>query len=220
MAGKVTKALKDTQLVESRKESDTIRLWESYKDQAHLWRSLSLLQLGATTAACILAFALWMTRSITLNVPPKPLPGQYLAQDIPDSEFIDAATDFLNLIASYNPAIARRQFNRAREMTVEPMLERFQVEMMGTELKAIENTRRTQLFFPDPTQTEVVRDGSEVHVKFLGDRLKYIAGKELPAVTTRFVVTMSTAPRNPLNPYGIVVTNVASENVVNGQGEL
>lgn len=220
MANKASKVIRDSQLIDSKKESDTIRLWENYKDQAILWRSLCLMQIPATAIACFLALSLWMTRSITLNVPPKPLPGQYLAQDIPDSEFIDAATDFLNLIASYNPAIARRQFNRAREMTVEPMLERFQVEMMGTELKAIENTRRTQLFFPDPTQTEVVRDGSEVHVKFLGDRLKYIAGKELPAVTTRFVVTMSTVPRNPLNPYGIVVTNVASENVVNGRGDL
>lgn len=217
MASKAPKVLKDSQVVDSRKESDTLRLWENYKDQAIMWRALALLQIPATAISCFLALSLWMTRSITLNVPPKPLPGQYLAQDIPDSEFIDAATDFLNLIASYNPAIVRRQFLRARDMTVEPMLERFQVEMMGTELRAIENTRRTQLYFPDPTQTEVVRDGSEVHVKFFGDRLKYIAGRELPAVSTRFVVTMSTVPRNPLNPYGIVVTNVASENVAGGR---
>jgi hypothetical protein len=136
-----------------------------------------------------------------------------LAQDVPDTEFIDAATDFINLIASYQPAVARRQFVRAREMTMEPLLSRFTTEMMGTELKAIENTSRTQLYFVDPTQTEVIRDGDDVHVKMIGERLKFVAGKELSPVTTRFVVTMTTVPRSSVNPYGIVITNVASENV-------
>jgi hypothetical protein len=216
MAIKPSKVVKGSELIDSKKESDTIRLWENYKDQAILWRSIALLQIPATFICAGLALALWLTRSITLNVPPKPLPGQYLAQDIPDSEFIDAATDFINLIASYQPTVARRQFMRAREMTMEPLLGRFNTEMMGTELKAIENTARTQLFFPDPTQTEVIRDGTEVHVKMLGERLKYVAGRELPPVTTRFVVTLTTVPRHSLNPYGIVVINVTSENMHQG----
>jgi len=213
--GKTQRLLKEASVIDSRKESDTIRVWESYRDQATLWRSIALLQIPTTLIIGILCLTLWQGRNITLNVPPKPLPGIYQAKEIPDSEFIDVATNFINLITTYQPAVAERQFNRAREMLVEPMLERFNREMMITELKTIQNTSRTQIFFMDPTKIKIFRQGNQVEVTMAGERLKSIAGRQLPSIETMFSVTLTTIPRNDLNPYGIVINNVAFDNVNN-----
>jgi hypothetical protein len=211
---KVSQLARDTNVFDARGETDTIRLWENYRDQALLWRAIALIQIPTSLLLAIFALVMWSTRSVTLNVPAKPLPGMYLAREIPDTEFVEVATDFINLIASYQPSNARRQFNHARQMLVEPMLTRFQTEMMGIELKAIEQTTRTQLFYPDPTRTTFERiDDKSVKVSFVGDRLKLVAGQEVPAELTRFTVVLTTIPRQQLNPYGIVITNVQFENL-------
>ena len=99
-------------------------------------------------------------------------------------------------------------------MVKEPMLTKFREEMMGIELKAIENTNRTQLFFVDPLRTTMRRGKKKsVTVTFSGERLKIIAGKELPLVKTRYRITMTTIPRNKFNPYGIIITNTHAENI-------
>ncbi|MBX7139292.1 MAG: hypothetical protein K1X83_15060 [Oligoflexia bacterium] len=208
------KLVREAQLPEARRDSDTIRLWENYRDQATMWRSIALLQIPATAIALIFALTMWNTRSITLNVPPKPLPGLYAAQDIPDTEFIDSATDFLNLIASYQYNVARRQFEEAAKMLQEPLLSKFKESMLETELRTVESTNRTQLFFVDPTTVKVERpSGTEVIVSLLGDRQKIIAGKEVPLVKSRYTVSLTTIPRNKLNPYGITITDFSFENV-------
>lgn len=211
--GKTQRLFKDASIIDARKESDTLRLWESYRDQAVLWRALALLQIPTTAIIAVLCFTLYSNRKIELKVPAKPLPGIYTAQEIPDSEYIDVATNFINLIATYQPAVARRQFTHARQILQEPMLERFNREMMVTELKTIESTARTQLFFVDPLKTRIFREGNTVEVTLTGERLKMIAGRQVPAVTTTFSIAMTTIPRNELNPYGIVINNVAFDNI-------
>lgn len=213
MNQKVSNVIKQTELFAEKGNNDTIRLWEGHREQALLWRSIALIQVPVTAIVVIFAIILWTTRSITLNVPSKPLPGMYMAQDIPDSEFIDVATDFLNLYATYRSSVARKQFVAAREMLNEPMLSKFDKEVLTVELKAIEGTNRTQIFYPDPTETKLVRNGREVSVSLTGERSKIIAGKELEPVVSRFTLTMTSIPRNRLNPYGIVITNVMSEQI-------
>jgi hypothetical protein len=213
----VREVVKDTHLTATRSESDTIRLWENYKDQALLWRSISLIQFPATLAALILAMVMWSTRIINLTVPSKPEPGIHTAQDIPDTEFINAANTYVNLIATYQPQTARNQFNVARSMLKEPVYTRFTEEMMGGELGAIENTSRTQVFFTDPLRTRVTRNGNEVTISLVGERWKVIAGSPLPTVTSRYTITLSTIPRNPLNPYGIVITGVSFKANIEGE---
>jgi len=198
---------------DSRKDTDTIRLWENYREQAHMWRALSLLQIPATLIALLFALWIWNTRSITLNVPPRPLPGIYDTNEIPDAEYIESATGLVNLIATYQPAVARRQFIKAREMLKEPLLTKFDSEMMGLELSAIEGTSRTQVYYVDPTKTKVERRQGEVIVSLVGERMKLIAGKELPVVTTKYSILLSTLPRNELNPFGLAVSNIGVENI-------
>lgn len=209
---KITTATKqlidETNLSASRSQSDTIRLWENYRDQATMWRSLALLQIPATMIAILFALLMWSTREVTLEVPSKPLPGVYAAQDIPDTEFINSANEYVNLVATYNPLVARRQFEAARAMLKEPLITKFKDEMIDIELRAIESTSRTQVFFLDPLKTKIERFGNEVKISLTGDRWKSIAGQEVPMVTSRYIVTMTTLPRNALNPYGIVISNV------------
>jgi len=211
--GRVAELLKDSELRRPLSDNDTIRLWESHQEQATLWRSIALLQVPITLAALVIALMMWATRSITLNVPAKPLPGIYAAQDIPDSEFVDFANDYINLIATYQPAVARRQFEEARRMLWNQMIQMFDADMIGTELRAIENTKRTQIFFVDPVKTSIVRDDRSVTVSLIGDRFKIIAGKEMPSVKSSFTISMTTIPKNKFNPYGIVITNVALKNL-------
>ena len=207
----------DTRLHATRSESDTIRLWENYKDQALMWRSLTLIQFPATFAALIFATVMWSTRVVNLTVPSKPEPGIHVAQDIPETEFINAANTYVNLVATYQPQTARSQFNVARSMLKEPVYTKFSEEMMGAELGAIESTSRTQVFFTDPLRTKVARNGNDVTVALVGERWKVIAGSPLPTITSRFTITMSTIPRNPLNPYGIVITGVSFKANVDGE---
>jgi len=207
----------DTQLPAGRDKSDTIRLWENHKDQALMWRSLSLIQIPATLGAIIFSIVMWATREITLTVPSKPMPGHYAAQDIPDNEFVNVATDYVNLIATYQPGTARKQFEAAAAMLQEPLLSKFRDEMMNSELGAIENSSRTQVFFVDPLKKTVRRQGNEVEVAVYGERVKYIAGQELQPVTSRYRVTMTTIPRNVINPYGIVIRSVTFKANVKGE---
>ncbi len=193
-------------------ETDTVKLWEAYREQAALWRTLALFQMPATFLLVLFSLILWIGRSTTLHVPAKPLPGIYLAKEVPDTEFIESATNFINLIATYQPAVARRQYKQAREMLIEPMLSRFDQEMMEIELKAIETTSRTQMFFIDPVETSLQRTSErEVVVKFIGDRQKMVAGKELPSNKAIYTITLTTVPRQTVNPYGIVITNALYE---------
>lgn len=203
--------VKDTKIIEGKKDSDTIRLWESYREQANLWRAITLIQVPATIAALTFAAVMWSNRSITLNVPRQPLPGMYAVSEVQDAEFINVSNDFINLIASYQPKIARRQFDAARSMLMGDFLTSFDNSMMVDELRAIETTSRTQVFLTDPTKTEVIRDGKFVNVILSGDRLKIVAGKESPIHQSKFTVTLTTIPKNRLNPYGIVITNVKHE---------
>jgi predicted nucleic-acid-binding protein len=211
---KVKHLASGTILKDSRGESDTVKLWENYREQAAMWRAIALFQMPTSCLLVIFSIVLWVGRSTTLNVPAKPLPGIYLAKEIPDTEFIEFATTFVNLIATYQPAVGRRQYNQAREMIKEPMLTRFNQEMMDIELKAIETTYRTQAFFIDPVKTTVTRlNEKEITVTFEGERQKIVAGKELPTTQSRYSITMTTLPRQSVNPYGIVITNAIYEQV-------
>ena len=210
----VSEAVKDASVIGTKGENDTLRLWESYKDQALLWRALTLLQIPTTLAALIFSIILWNNRHITLNVPREPLPGVYSAKELPDEKFIEAATEVVNLIATYTSATARPQFKRAREFLNGTLLEHFDEEQLGAELRAIEDTNKTQIFFVDPTKTATLRvSNTEVKVQLEGSRLKIVGGKELPLFPTRYILTLTTLPRNVLNPYGIVVSNIQFETI-------
>ena len=206
--------VRNTGALEVRKDSDTLSLWESYREQATLWRSLALLQIPATVLALVFAMVMWSNRTIQLKVPATPKPGIHKAEEIPDNEFLDTATNFVNLIATYQPNVARKQFAEAGKMLSGAVIQIFKTDWEQDEMRTIESSNRTQVFFVDPTKTTVDRSNPrQVKVVMTGERQKFVAGKEVPLKASKFSVTMETIPQNPLNPYGIVVTNFKLEDV-------
>lgn len=204
----------ETKFREARNTSDTVKVWENYREQAMLWRALALLQIPATFIALLFAMLMWVDSEVTLNVPPKPLEGFYSTDELQDVEFISAATEFMNLVATYQPGNAERQFTEAKKYLLEPILGKFQGEIIGSELNAIISTRRSQVFFPDPNKVTVIRlKDNLIKVLMIGERHKWVAGEELPLQRLEYTILLTTVPRNSLNPYGIMVQDYSFKKI-------
>lgn len=202
--------LKQLERVGGRAGSDTIRLWEGYREQAYLWRAIALLQMPSTALSIAAALIMYLFADTIIEVPERPQPGYYSVRQLPDSQFINAATQVVNLISTYQPAIARRQFKTARKYLWEPALTEFEETMMGAELRTVEETKRSQMFFINPRLIKVERfpEIDKVVVRIPGVRLKLIGNKPLPADQVVYYVKMTTIPRNVHNEYGIVVVDL------------
>lgn len=202
--------LKQLERVGGRAGSDTIRLWEGYREQAYLWRALALLQMPSTALSIAAALIMYLFADTIIEVPERPQPGYYSVRQLPDSQFINAATQVVNLMSTYQPAVARRQFKTARKYLWEPALTEFEETMMGGELRTIEETKRSQMFFINPRLIKVERfpEIDKVVVRIPGVRLKLIGNKPLPADQVVYYVQMTTIPRNVHNEYGIVVVDL------------
>lgn len=202
--------LRQLERVGGRAGTDTIRLWEGFREQAYLWRALALLQMPSTALSIAAALVMYFFADTIIEVPERPQPGFYSVRQLPDSQFINAATTVVNLIATYQPAVARRQFKTARKYLWEPALTEFEETMMGSELRAIEETKRSQMFFINPRLIKVERfpELDMVVVRIPGVRQKLIGNKPLPADQMVYYVKMTTIPRNVHNEYGIVVVDM------------
>ena len=202
--------LKQLERVAGRAGSDTIRLWEGYREQAYLWRALALIQMPSTALSIAAALIMYLIADTIIEVPERPQPGYYSVRQLPDSQFVNAATQVVNLISTYQPAVARRQFKTARKFLWEPALTEFEGTMMGSELQTIEETKRSQMFFINPRLIKVERfpELDKVVVRIPGVRLKLIGNKPLPADQVVYYVKMTTIPRNVHNEYGIVVVDM------------
>ena len=205
-----TKFKDDIQQIErvaGRAGSDTIRLWEGYKEQAYLWRALALLQMPATVIALFAAILAYYASDTVLEIPLRPQPGFYSAKDLSDSAFISVATELANLLATYNPDTVDEQFYKARGLLWEPALSDFQ-DYVNREIPTIKKLRRSQAFYAPPQLAVVLRSGSVVRV-FLRGEMRYWFGKKSPEVkelTYEFV--MKTKPRSLTNKFGVVITDV------------
>lgn len=203
--------INDSRFRESKKDNDTLRLWENYREQALLWRAMALLQIPATVIALIFAITMWSNRVINLNVPARPLPGHYSADEIQDSEFLTVGEQFINLVATYQPYVAEKQFLAAAEMLEPPVLSMFEEEVLGKDLEAIKQTSRTQVYYIDPTKTTITREEKSglVKMRTVGERHKTIGGEPLPPDTMQYYITMKTFPKNvKYNDYGIMIVNI------------
>jgi hypothetical protein len=204
---------KDVQQLErvaGRAGADTIRLWESYKEQAYLWRALAILQMPATALSICAALIMYFFADTVIEVPERPQPGYYSVKQLPDSQFIETAQAVVNLVATYQPAVARRQFKTARKYLWEPALTEFEETMMGPEIKAIEETRRSQIFFVNPRLIKVERfpEYEQVVVRIPGLRQKLIGNQPLQPDEMVYYVKMTTVPKNVSNEYGVVITDI------------
>ena len=82
--------------------------------------------------------------------------------------------------------------------------------MLRRELRTIEETGRSQVFFANRERIKVERypELDKIVVRLPGSRQKLIGGRPLAADDLVYYVTMTTVPRNMHNPYGIVVIEI------------
>jgi hypothetical protein len=208
--GSLPKNLKQIEQVDGRTGADTIRLWEHYRDHAYMWRSLALWQFPCTMVAIGAAMMMFFMADTVIEVPEKPQPGHYSVKQLPDAEFIDVATKVVNAITTYQPHNAREQFYSARKFLWEPALSEFEDAMVRRELRVVEETARSQIFFIDTKQIKIERhaDLDKVVVRLPGVRQKLLAQKPLPPDEMVYYIKMTTIPRNVHNEYGIVVVDI------------
>jgi len=206
----IAKDLRQVELVDGRAGADTIKLWEHYRDHAYMWRAICLLQLPGTFLALVAALLMYYTADTVIEVPEKPKPGHFSVKQLPDSEFIDIATKVVNLMTTYQPHSAKEQFYSARELLWEPALSEFERAYVKDELKVVEETNRSQMFFIDPKlmKVERVKDQDKITVRIAGVRQKLISQRPQPPEEMVFYVKMTTIPRNIHNEYGIVVVDL------------
>ncbi len=196
-----------------REASDTLKLWDRYKEKAFLWRAFALLQMPITTVLILASMIFFVTADTVLNIPLDPEPGSYSVKKLPDSLFVSHATNVVNLISTYQPFTARKQYTTAVRYLWEPALSSFQKTHIDTDIEAVEETSRSQLFFIDPKRVRVERIKNYVVVKLPGTRQKFIHNKPLPPEQVAYFIKMTTIPRNVHNEYGIVVTDLQLKGV-------
>lgn len=214
----VKQDLKQLETVAGKAGADTIRLWEGFREQALFWRALALIQVPSTALAILIALLQLYLSDPIINVVPNPLPGRYSSKELPDRLYLSSAQNLVNLISTYQPSIARRQFKRAEKMLWEPALSRFQKVMLENELRAIEETARSQIFFADEARIKIERfpefgDSGKVVVRIPGVQQKLIGNRPLEAEKVVYHISMTTIPRHRYNKYGIVVINIDSRSL-------
>ncbi|MEM4379914.1 MAG: hypothetical protein QXL01_04420 [Thermoplasmatales archaeon] len=191
----------------SKHEGNLIRAWEDYQHKANFWRSLFLVQIPVTVIALAFAAVIFINRNITLNVPKNPLPGVYSVTDIPDSEFINFAVNFANLVFSYTPTSIERQYSVAKFFLAPNAQAAFGDIFLKQEVPVVKTTGANQIFVIDPLRTKVERDKNLVKVFLTGERVRILAGREARYSIASTEITLRTFPHNNLNPYGIMVVD-------------
>ncbi|MCC6934035.1 MAG: hypothetical protein IT292_12425 [Deltaproteobacteria bacterium] len=197
--------------VDGRAGADTIRLWEGYREQAFMWRAISIIQMPATLFALLGMLIMYLTADITIEPPEHPQPGIYSVKYLPDSEFLRAATELVNLIASYQPRTAEIQFKKAREMLWEPALTEFEDRMIGDELQKLIMSNRSQVFLVNNRLVRIQRFPQKdvVVVRLPGTLQKLISNSQaLETEEYCYYIKMTTIPRSVYNESGIVVIDI------------
>ena len=210
MARGFRKQKKQLEIVDGRSRDDSVRVWDRYRDMAFFWRTVALLQVPLCIGLLIAMISMYFSADTIVEVPERPQPGHYSVRKLPDSEFINVATEVSNLVTTFTPATADRQFKAARKYLWEPALTQFEQDKIATELRMIQETSRSQLFFIDIKQIKVERDPRRdvVVVTLPGTRQKLIGNRALDPDEMVVLVQLTTIPKNIYNEFGIVVTDI------------
>ena len=210
MLRKIQSDLQHLERIPAKAGVDAVQLWDSNRDEANLWRGVAIVLFPVTLLAAIGVLIMYLTADTIIQVPQRRPPHVFQTGQVPDKYFIETALDAVNLIASFTPERAKGQFELARTYLWEPALTQFEKEVMTDELRTVTDTRRTQLFLPDPAHIRVDRESSpeKVIVRVPGARKKLIGGQPLPSDEMVYFVTLTTIPRNIFNEYGVTIVDI------------
>ena len=208
----------------STQEESKGKLVLAFREQSYLWRAIALMQIPTTLIAIIVALIVYVNSDTIVEVSPRPAPGYYLTREIPDEEFVKVAIEYVNLISSYQPAIAERQFKYALNFLMEPEYSAFRKQFLAaedgkqSELDQIRQIQRAQMFFiyrdliivrriDDPEDSR----NSTVEVRIPGELIKFFNGvKQDRGGEDHFLayyISMRTFPKTTFNQNGIYVVD-------------
>jgi hypothetical protein len=192
--------------------SDRLRVLNTARDHAHFWRALALVQFPSLIIAIFGAVTMFFFAKTSIEITEKPQPAQFSVSQLPDSEFLYIAKEVVNRISSFQPITARIQFKNVRRYLWEPALSTFEEFIINKELKVIEDTGRSQMFFPVEELIRVEReaDSEKVVVRIPGLKQKLIGMTPVPVEELAYFITMTTIPNNVINRRGVVVTKIES----------
>jgi hypothetical protein len=184
---------------------------KSYRKQETLWRILALIQIPVTAAAIFAALIMYVRADTIMQVPEPPPLGSSDFQQLSDPQFVNVATQFVNLAYTYQPAIAREQFEAARKLLSGAALQQFD-QQFDAELKTIEKSGRSQLFLVEPRQIDAERSENKniVIVRLPGLQQQFVSQRALPPEEIVYYLDMTTADEAFPGSYGITVTDIRS----------
>lgn len=218
----------------SAEESANIqRVNRLYREQSYMWRALALMQIPTTFIALVVAIVMYVSSNIIVDVKPRPAPGYFLAEELPEQEFIKYGIEFVNLISSYQPMTAKNQFNYALNFLQGEYYSIFKQRYLEgrdgeqSRLMEIDTLQRAQMFFINRDlvtatleQDELDSRNDRVIVRIPGEAYVFLGG-QLQANRIEYGVyylTLQTIPTSVFNKNGISIIDVRFEKAVNGQG--
>lgn len=210
-------ANKGLELPEGRELNDTIRVWDRFKEEAHYWRAFLLIQICTITVSLLVAISLFFEADAVIEVPEVPSPGIYSAKQLPDSEFIGMATRFVNLIATYQPYTASKQFITAERWLWEPAFSEFEKYYVKGFLKSVKEMSQSAIFQINSRQVMLERHGSTVVVKIPGNSQQLLGSRPLPPEYVVYWLRMTTIPENINNQFGLVIIDLKIERKKRGK---
>ncbi|MCC6934036.1 MAG: hypothetical protein IT292_12430 [Deltaproteobacteria bacterium] len=202
-----------------------------YREQSYMWRALALIQFPTTAIAIIIAIVMYVSADVIVDVKPRPAPGYFLVEEIPEQEFIKYSIEFVNLISSFQPSVAERQFRHALNFLQGEFYGQFNIKYLQglpseqSRLSEIMQLQRAQMFYinRDLVVAQIENDPEDprqdrVIVRVPGELYTFLNGvyQQNRIDYGVYYVTLQTIPNTAFNQNGITIINLRLENSVNG----
>ena len=186
------------------KEEELLRMVDRYKVQGHFWRFLSLLQFPIILFLTLYFITRYLGADTLVKVSEPPIPGEVPQDKIPDKEYINTATNIINLIGSYQPTTARDQFETASDFFLDSALASFEETQMNSELITAEESDISQRL--DVYSSRIVREAKgNAQVCLSGVRQKIVDRSPLPQQDVTYCFSFIVDEPFEGSPFGLAV---------------
>ena len=186
------------------KAEELLRMVDRYKVQGHFWRFLSLLQFPIILALTFYFVSRYLSADTLVKVPEPPVPGETAQDKIPDKEYLNTATNVINLIGTYQPTTARDQFESARDFFLDSAVKSFDETQLDSELITAEESDISQQL--DVYSSKISRESKgAAQVCLSGVRQKIVERTPLPQQSVTYCFSFVLDEPFEGSPFGIAV---------------
>ncbi len=166
------------------------------------WKATTLVSSALTVAAVWYA---WSAYRWCAPCPPLPLPLPGPFYEIPDQEFTSVAVQFLSLAETFDAGSAEGNFRKALSIVHANEYSKLSSRFLTDQLPRIRQNIEEQRFYVDLASLAALRERNVMKVDVRGILKIKKSSNEEQVVPVHYIVELTTVPRNPVHPYGIVV---------------